>query len=385
MKLFNLLKGDKTLWAITLLLALFSFLPVYSAGTQISVDEGVSVIRTLLFKHMFLLLAGFFLIYLTHKLAIERIAVLGWLFFIPVVALLVYTLTMGNSIGGVSANRWVRVPLINMNFQPSTLAQVVLMVCIASYLAKNKARTIRFSESILPLWIPIGLTVLLVFSQNFSTAAIIGLMAFVLCFIGGYPLKYLIGISLALTAAAALFLTVLMKSPESIPSDRAVTWKNRVETFLNPETASADSRHQITLAKIAVAEGGIFGKGAGKSVVKNRISQSTSDFIFAIIVEEYGLVGGLILLLLYVVFLIRIVVIAHAAEAVFAKLLVVGLGIPIVFQALLNMAVVVELVPVTGQPLPLISMGGTSIWMTCIAIGIVLSAAQHKPKKVSVS
>ena len=228
MKLFNLLKGDKTLWAITLLLALFSFLPVYSAGTQISVDEGVSVIRTLLFKHMFLLLAGFFLIYLTHKLAIERIAVLGWLFFIPVVALLAYTLTMGNSIGGVSANRWVRVPLINMNFQPSTLAQVVLMVCIASYLAKNKARRIKFSESILPLWIPIGLTVLLVFSQNFSTAAIIGLMAFVLCFIGGYPLKYLIGISLALAAAAALFLTVLMKSPESIPSDRAVTWKNRV-------------------------------------------------------------------------------------------------------------------------------------------------------------
>jgi cell division protein FtsW len=384
MKLFNLLKGDKTLWAVTLLLAIFSFLPVYSAGTQISVDEGMSVIRTLLFKHMFLLLAGFFLIYLTHKLSIERIAVLGWLFFIPVIALLVYTLTMGNSIGGVSANRWVNVPLLNMNFQPSTLAQLVLMVCIASYLAKNKARTIKFTESILPLWIPIGLTVLLVFSQNFSTAAIIGLMAFVLCFIGGYPLKYLVGISIALLAGAGLFFTLLMKSPESIPSDRALTWKNRVETYLNPETASTDSRHQITLAKIAVAEGGVFGKGAGKSVIKNRISQSTSDFIYAIIVEEYGLVGGLILLLLYIVFLIRIVVIAHSSEAVFAKLLVVGLGIPIVFQALLNMAVVVELVPVTGQPLPLISMGGTSIWMTCIAIGIVLSAAQHKQKKTAV-
>jgi cell division protein FtsW len=209
-------------------------------------------------------------------------------------------------------------------------------------------------------------------------------MAFVLCFIGGYPLKYLVGISIALLAGAGLFFTLLMKSPVSIPSDRALTWKNRVETYLNPETASTDSRHQITLAKIAVAEGGVFGKGAGKSVIKNRISQSTSDFIYAIIVEEYGLVGGLILLLLYIVFLIRIVVIAHSSEAVFAKLLVVGLGIPIVFQALLNMAVVVELVPVTGQPLPLISMGGTSIWMTCIAIGIVLSAAQHKQKKTAV-
>jgi len=225
----------------------------------------------------------------------------------------------------------------------------------------------------------------LVFSQNFSTAAIIGTMAFVLCFIGGYPIKYLFGIALALAAGAALFLTVLMKSPELIPSDRALTWRNRVETFMNPEEASSDSRHQITLAKIAVAEGGVFGKGAGKSVIKNRISQGTSDFIYAIIVEEYGLVGGLFLLLLYIVFLIRIVVIAHTTEAVFAKLLVVGLGIPIVFQALLNMAVVVELVPVTGQPLPLISMGGTSIWMTCIAIGIVLSAAQHKNKQKAVA
>jgi len=145
--------------------------------------------------------------------------------------------------------------------------------------------------------------------------------------------------------------------------------------------ATDDSRHQITLAKIAVAEGGVFGKGAGKSVIKNRISQSTSDFIYAIIVEEYGLVGGLFILLIYILFLFRITVLAYAATSVFAKLLIVGLGLPIVFQAFLNMAVVVELVPVTGQPLPLISMGGTSIWMTCIAIGIVLSATSHAKKK----
>lgn len=172
-----------------------------------------------------------------------------------------------------------------------------------------------------------------------------------------------------------------MTSPEVIPSDRAITWKNRVESFMHPELATDDSRHQITLAKIAVAEGGVFGKGAGKSVIKNRISQSTSDFIYAIIVEEYGLVGGLFILLIYILFLFRITVLAYAATSVFAKLLIVGLGLPIVFQAFLNMAVVVELVPVTGQPLPLISMGGTSIWMTCIAIGIVLSATSHTKKK----
>jgi cell division protein FtsW len=268
-----------------------------------------------------------------------------------------------------------------MNFQPSTLSSVLLMVCVASYLAKVKGTTVRFRDSILPLWIPIFATVILVVGQNFSTAALIGFNAFMLCFMGGYPLKYLIAIGISITAGAALFFTLLLTSPEVIPSDRAITWKNRVESFIHPELATDDSRHQITLAKIAVAEGGVFGKGAGKSVIKNRISQSTSDFIYAIIVEEYGLVGGLFILLIYILFLFRITVLAYAATSVFAKLLIVGLGLPIVFQAFLNMAVVVELVPVTGQPLPLISMGGTSIWMTCIAIGIVLSATSHTKKK----
>ena len=377
-KALQLLKGDRVIWALTGLLAIISFLPVYSAGTQIYFSDSSSVISTLLFKHMFLLAAGFGLIWATHYLPIERIAMLAWLLLIPSLLLLAYTLTLDTSFSGVSAKRWIKVPLLNMNFQPSTLASVLLMVCTASYLAKIKDTKILFSESILPLWLPIAATVLLVISQNFSTAALIGINAFFLCFIGGYPIRYLAAVGVSIGAAAALFFTLLMTSPELIPSDRALTWKNRVETYLHPELAGDDSKHQITLAKIAVAEGGLLGKGAGKSVIKNRISQSTSDFIYAIIVEEYGLVGGLFVLVLYLLFLIRIAVLAHAATTVFAKLLIVGLGLPIVVQALLNMAVVVELVPVTGQPLPLISMGGTSIWMTCIAIGIVLSASYHK-------
>jgi cell division protein FtsW len=377
----SILRGDRTIWALTVLLAILSFLPVYSAGTQIHFSESSSVISTLLFKHMFLLIAGFGLIGLTHYLPIERIAMIAWLLLIPSLLLLAYTLTLDTSFGGVSAKRWIKVPLLNMNFQPSTLSSVLLMVCVASYLAKVKGTAVRFRDSILPLWIPIFATVILVVGQNFSTAALIGFNAFMLCFMGGYPLKYLMAIGLSITAGAALFFTILLTSPEVIPSDRAITWKNRVESFMHPELATDDSRHQITLAKIAVAEGGVFGKGAGKSVIKNRISQSTSDFIYAIIVEEYGLVGGLFILLIYILFLFRITVLAYAATSVFAKLLIVGLGLPIVFQAFLNMAVVVELVPVTGQPLPLISMGGTSIWMTCIAIGIVLSATSHTKKK----
>ena len=182
----------------------------------------------------------------------------------------------------------------------------------------------------------------------------------------------MIGVGLLI---GTLFITALFVAPDKIPSQRAVTWKNRIETFIYPENASADASRQVEYAKMAVAEGGLIGKGAGKSVMKNLLSQSTSDFIFAIIIEEYGLVGGLGLLFFYLLLLFRIVVVANSVDTVFSKLLVIGVGLPIVFQAFINMAVVVELFPTTGQPLPLISMGGTSIWMTCLAIGIVLSAS----------
>ena len=230
----------------------------------------------------------------------------------------------------------------------------------------------------LPLWLPTALVVLLILPENFSTAAIITFMVLVLCFLGGYPLKYLFSISGAGLLLAGMFLFVLFKTPEILPGQRAITWKSRIESFWNPESASADSTHQPTLAKIAIAEGGIVGKGAGKSVMKNMLSQSTSDFIFAIIIEEYGLLGGGALVFFYLLLLFRIVVVANAAERIFSKLLIIGVGLPIVFQAFINMAVVVQLFPVTGQPLPLISMGGTSIWMTCLAIGIVLSASKKE-------
>ncbi len=372
------LKGDRAIWGIVALLALFSFLPVYSASTNLVYvkDSGTTISH--LVKHGVLLFLGFMIIYAVHRIPAHYFKGLSLMAMPIVIPLLAYTLTVETQIGEATANRWIRIPVIGVNFQTSTLASVVLMIWVARYLSKIKDKTIRFKDSILPLWLPTALVIVLILPENFSTAAILGFLVLVLCFLGGYPLKYLFSIVGVGMLIAGMFITVLLAAPDKIPSQRALTWKNRIETFIYPERASADASRQVEYAKMAVAEGGLVGKGAGKSVMKNLLSQSTSDFIFAIIIEEYGLVGGLGLLFFYLLLLFRIVVVANSAKSIFAKLLVIGVGLPIVFQAFINMAVVVELFPTTGQPLPLISMGGTSIWMTCLAIGIVLSASDKK-------
>ncbi len=375
------LRGDKAIWAIVALLALFSFLPVYSASTNLVYvkDSGTTISH--LIKHGVLLFLGFMIVYAVHRIPTHYFKGLVLIAMPIILVLLGYTLTVETNIGGVSANRWIPIPFVGVKFQTSTLATVVLMIWIARYLSKIRETEITFTESILPLWLPVCLVVGLILPANFSTAAIVGFLALLMCFLGGYPLKYLFVITGTGIVMASMFLFVLFNATESLP-DRAGTWKTRIETFMHPEDASADATRQANDAKMAVAQGGLFGKGAGKSVMKNSLSQSESDFIFAIIIEEYGLIGGLGLLFFYLLLLFRIVVVANSAKTVFAKLLVIGVGLPIVFQAFINMAVVVQLFPTTGQPLPLISMGGTSIWMTCLAIGIVLSASDKKQEEI---
>ena len=204
-------------------------------------------------------------------------------------------------------------------------------------------------------------------------------MVLMLTFLGGYPWKYLLGI----IGAGIMFLSVFILSAKAFPGvfpNRVDTWISRIENFSNNELTEAD--YQIERAKTAIAAGGVFGQGSGKSVMKNLLPQSSSDFIYAIIVEEYGLIGGLFLLVLYLFLLFRIVIVAHKSDSIFGKLVAVGVGLPIIFQALINMAVAVELFPVTGQTLPLISSGGTSIWMTCLAIGIILSVSKKREEIV---
>lgn len=374
--MFQLLKnirGDKAIWAVVALLAVFSFLPVYSASSNLVYVVGNGTTTGHLIKHALLLFLGFGIIYGVHRIPAHFFKGLSIIAMPIVLVLLAFTLAQGDTIAGANASRWIRIPFVGITFQTSNLAAVVLMIFVARYLTKIKDRNIAFKESILPLWVPVFLVVVLILPANFSTAAILFSMVLLLCFLGGYPLKFLVAIVGTGMLCLTLFILTAKAAPDLFPN-RVDTWINRVESFWNPEDTEAD--YQIEKAKIAIASGGIVGKGAGKSVQKNFLPQSSSDFIYAIIVEEYGLVGGFVLMFFYLFLLFRIVVVANGNGTVFGKLLVLGVGLPIVFQAMINMAVAVELFPVTGQTLPLISSGGTSSWMTCLAIGIILSASR---------
>tara|TARA_R110002050_G_scaffold11347_7_gene38383 strand:+ start:9406 stop:10614 length:1209 start_codon:yes stop_codon:yes gene_type:complete len=382
LNIFQNIKGDKAIWAIAALLALFSFLPVYSASSNLVYVVGNGTPVGHLVKHAILLFLGFGIIYGVHKIPTHFFKGLSMIALPIVLVLLIFVLAQGTSSGGTNDSRWIRLPLLGFGFQPSNLAAVVLMIYVARYFSKVRDIKITFKESILPLWLPVFLVVALILPANFSTAAIVFSMVMVLCFLGGYPMKYLLGI----VGTGILFLSIFILTAKAFPDlfpNRVDTWMSRIDSFSNPD--DTEGTYQIERAKIAIATGGIVGKGAGKSVQKNFLPQSSSDFIYAIIVEEYGLVGGFILMLFYMFLLFRIVVVANGCATIFSKLLVLGVGLPIVFQALINMAVAVELFPVTGQNLPLISSGGTSSWMTCLAIGIILSASNKSIAQESAS
>ncbi len=374
-KLFDNIKGDRLIWAIAALLAIFSFLPVYSAASNLAYVGGNGNTFTFFVKHFMHLFLGFSIMYAVHRVPYRYFRGISMIMLPIVLVLLVVTMFQGNTIAGANASRWIQIPIVGMSFQTSTLASVVLMVYVARYLSKIKDKTITFKESILPLWVPVFIVLMLILPANFSTTAIIFSMVMMLAFIGGYPVKYLALIIGAGIIGLTMFILVAKAFPGAMPN-RVDTWMSRIENF--SDGADTEEDYQIEQAKIAIASGGIKGVGPGKSVQKNFLPQSSSDFIFAIIIEEYGLIGGMVVLVAYMWLLFRIVIAAQKADTVFGKLLVLGVGLPIVFQALINMAVAVELFPVTGQTLPLISSGGTSIWMTCLAIGIILSVSAKR-------
>jgi len=363
------IKGDLFIWSLVAVLALFSFMPVYSASTNLVYVAGNGTTLGILIKHVILLFMGFGIMVFVHRVPYRYFSGVS-VFMIPVViVLLIVTLAQGTTIGGANAARWIRIPIIGVGFQTSTLAGLVIMVYTARYLAKHKDVEINFKESLVKLWVPIALILMFILPANFSTTAIVFLMVLMLCYVGGYPIKYLGGI----VGAGILFLMLFVLTAKAFPGlmpNRVDTWISRIDSFSDNESKEG---YQVENAKIAIATGGLTGKGPGKSVQKNFLPQSSSDFIFAIIVEEYGLIGAVVVLLAYVLLTFRLYVATKRAGTVFGKLLIVGVGFPVVCQAVINMLVATNLGPVTGQTLPLISSGGTSIWMTCLAIGMVLS------------
>lgn len=371
------LKGDKVIWSFVALLALFSFMPVYSASSNLAyLKNGTGNTLVYLIKHFVHLVMGFTIMYQVQKVPYHYFRSLSRLLLPLAWILLVYTLLKGTVIDGANASRWIQVPFLGITFQPSAFASMTLLLFVARYLSKTEIEEMTFQKSLVSLWIPVFITLGLIFPANFSTAALIFSMVLMLTFIGNYPIKN-IGIIVGMGLGFALFFIVLVKAfPDAFPN-RVDTWISRIDNFMSDKT-DPDEDYQIEKAKTAIAIGGVYGVGPGKSIQKNFLPQSSSDFIFAIIIEEFGLFGGFVIIFLYLMLFIRFIIASYKAPTMFGKLIVVGLGFPIIFQAFINMGVAVELLPTTGQTLPLISSGGTSIWMTCAAIGIILNVTKKE-------
>lgn len=364
------LKGDISLWGVVLLFVFLSFLPVYSSSSNLVYMEKAKISTFgYLLRHTALVSVGVLLIYLIHIFPYRYFRPLARLGLLLAWVLLFFVLLKGTTIKGANASRWI--DFFGVSFQPSAMAMVVLPMYVASYLAEVYGTKVSFVDSILPLWLPVGITVGLVTLPNFSTGAIMYTMVLMLLFIGRYPIRHMLLSFLFVIMLSGLFFLFIKAFPDAFPH-RADTWKSRIETFFSKDK---EENYQSERAKMAIVSGGFWGKGAGKSVMKNLLPQGSSDFIFAIVVEEYGLWGGVGLILLFIIMLVRFVVISLKATTIFGKLLVLGVGIPIVFQGFINMGVSVGLLPITGQNLPFFTTGGTSIWMTCIALGIVLSVS----------
>lgn len=374
MKFFNYLKGDKVIWAIMLLLSLISILVVYSAIVTLAHKFKQGNTEYYLIKHMAIISLGFGLAYLFHKIkytVFSKVAQIGFILSIP---LLLYTLLSGVSAG--EANRWIPIPGIGLTFQSSDVAKLMLIMYVARVLTTKQEQLVEFKAVFKYLLLPIGIICALILPANFSTAALLFLNCLFLMFVGRIKVKFMLLIVGACMLFALLLGVVVYQFPNAIP--RGATWKARIENF---SKGDSKSNYQSEQAKIAIATGGVIGKGPGNSTQRAFLPQASSDFIYAIIIEEYGLALGFLMLFLYMIFLFRGIKIMRDTDKTFGGFLAGGLAFSLVFQALINMAVAVNLFPVTGQPLPLVSMGGTSIWFTCIAIGIILSVSRSGEDK----
>lgn len=370
LNLSKYIKGDRAIWMITLLLSVASLLLVYSSIVTLAYKHYEGNTLHYLVRHGFFLLSGFAIIYVVHTIKYTYFSRISQLLLFASIPLLALTLLVGTNIN--DASRWLTIPVINQSFQTSDFAKLALIMYVARMLSVKQEEINDFKKAFLPIIIPVFLVCGLIFPANFSTAAVLFVSACILMFIGRIPISHLLSVASVGVVMIVMSILIANYAPALFP--RAETWVNRIENF---SEGDSKGNYQVEQAKIAIATGGIQGKGPGNSTQRNFLPHPYSDFIYAIVIEEYGLIGGLVVLFLYVMLFFRALRIVLKCEKTFGSLLVVGLSFILVFQALINMAVAVNLLPVTGQPLPFVSMGGTSIWFTAIAIGIILSVSRE--------
>lgn len=388
----NLLKktrGDKVIWALVVLLTLVSLLAVYSATGSLAYKNYKGNTEVYLFKQVAFIFGGLLVIYFAHLVNYTFYSKAARIIFLISLPLLFYTLFFGVKMN--EGSRWIKLPIINMTMQTSDLAKLALFMYLARLLSKKQDMIKDFKKGYLMVIWPVLLTCLLIAPANLSTALLLGASCLLLLFIGRANTKHLlltIGLAMipiTLLIAAAVVRhhsesseeAALAKTNSSALTARVETWISRVETFIYGGQDSDTDAYQVNQAKVAISKGGLLGVGPGNSTTRDFLPQAYNDFIYAIIIEEYGLVGGGFIVFIYLVFLFRCIRIFKRCPFAFGAFLALGLSFTLVIQAIANMAVTVNLFPVTGVTLPLVSMGGSSFIFTCLAIGIILSVARN--------
>lgn len=366
-------KGDKVIWILVVILSAVSLLAVYSSTGSLAYRFHGGNTTYFLVKQLIFLALGLSIVFITHLVSYKVYYPLSTILMGLSIPLLLITLIFGATLN--QASRWLEIPGLGITFQTSDVAKLALVMYVAKILSQSQKNIKDLKQGFIPLVLPVGLICLLILPANFSTAALLGLVCWIMMFVGRVNLKYLLGFTGLGILVLGVFIVVTLHYKDV---GRVHTWINRVENFVSG--GSKDGNYQVEQSKIAIATGGFFGKGPGRSTQRNFLPHPYSDFIFAIIVEEFGLLGGVVILSLYLILLFRSAVIVRKAKRTFPAFLAFGLALLMAMQAMVNMAVAVNLIPVTGQPLPLVSMGGTSLFFSSAAFGIILSISRSQSK-----
>lgn len=369
-QILSKIKGDKVIWVVIITLSIFSMMAVYSSTGALAYRKQAGNTEYYLIRHFAIMVFGLSFTYVCHLLKYTFYAKFAKILMIASIPMLLYTLTSGSEIN--EASRWMVIPIINISFQTSDFAKLATVIFLAFYLTKNQETITDFKTGFIKVFYWIIPVIALILPANFSTAALLGITCMVMLFVGRAKILDLAKITGVIVLLFVLFVTIVMNSPNT---GRVGTWKNRIDNFVSESNTEAN--YQADQSKIAIASGYPVGKGPGNSTQRNFLPHPYSDFIFAIIIEEFGFLGGFLIVILYLILLFRGIRIAIKSPGSFGAFLSIGISFIIVLQAMVNMAVAVNLIPVTGQPLPLVSMGGTSLWFTSISLGILLSVSKE--------
>jgi cell division protein FtsW len=379
-------RGDRVIWAIVIILTLVSLLVVYSSTGSLAYKYSKST-ESFLFKQFAFIILGVLIIYFAHRVNYTIYSRIALILFLIAIPLLIYTFFFGTRLN--EGSRWIKLPVINMTFQTSDLAKLALFMYMSRQLSRKQKVIKDFKKGFLPIIIPVAIICLLIAPANLSTAVLVAATSLLLMFIGRVSSKHiLLTIGIAMIPVVIL-LTIAVKYydkeehktkdlPAIFAAGRVPTWIGRIQTFMYSNKEDNNEKlYQINQAKIAIANGGLFGVGPGNSSARNFLPHSYSDFIFAIILEEYGLIGGAFIVFIYLLFLYRCIRLYQKCPFAFGAFLALALSFTLVIQAIANMGVNVNVFPNTGVTLPLVSMGGSSFLFTCLSIGIILSVARN--------